>query len=238
MHRIDSPGNDNGEFVDQDLNNNQPGSNTNAAWLNAIQNELVSVVEGAGLTLEKTDQTQFWQAIQKTLQTNLVPVYAYADSITGANLSLSTLANNIYTPPNTVGKTHIGIVQIKPGADVPASAGEYSWREREGKIRIRLDTLTAPTVSPQTLTLSQSLRNFDYIEVATFEAHTQDAQSGTNFDKYPLDIVLTSSSNRTELLNTAGATDNSFTWYRVSDTSIALSTFLNRGQFAGIWGIR
>ncbi len=165
-----------------------------------------------------------------------MPVYAYADSITGANLSLSTLANNIYTTPNTVGKTHIGIVQIKPGTDVPASAAEYSWREREGKIRIRLDSST-PTVQPQQFTLSQSMRDFDYIEVATSEVGSG-SLSGTNFDRYPIADVLASSSLSAPRLNTSSSADSTIVWYIINDTRIEFNSSVNRAQFAGIWGIR
>ncbi len=234
MHRIDSPGNDNGNFVDQDLNNNQPGSNTNAAWLNAIQNELVSVVEGAGLILEKTDQTQFWQAIQKTLQTNLVPVYAYADSITGANLSLSTLANNIYTPPNTVGKTHIGIVQIKPGADVPASAGEYSWREIPGKIRVRLDGLTA-IQRRGSIPLTQSLNNFDKVEVV-FQLTDHLFTGSQGYTTLPADFT----GNIVHMLPEDTNTNNvgvAVQFRRASNRDISVSVSSSLG-IKQIWGIR
>ena len=63
MHKIDSLGHDNNQFVDGDLGQGIVGTKVIAKWLNAIQGELVNVVENAGLTLDDLNNTQLLEAI-------------------------------------------------------------------------------------------------------------------------------------------------------------------------------
>ena len=64
MHRIDTstatPGN---RFTEGDPAIPLPATVVSADWLNAVQEELVAVVTGAGLELDKAENDQLWQAI-------------------------------------------------------------------------------------------------------------------------------------------------------------------------------
>lgn len=63
MHKIDSDGHLNNQFTNGDPQAGTPATVLDAAWLNAIQTELVNVVEGAGITLEKGTNTQLLAAL-------------------------------------------------------------------------------------------------------------------------------------------------------------------------------
>lgn len=64
MHRIDGPGAtiDN-LFTEGDPTQGVPATTVTGAWLNALQEEVANAVEGAGLTLDKSDNTQLYQAL-------------------------------------------------------------------------------------------------------------------------------------------------------------------------------
>lgn len=64
MHRIDTAGAVSGLFVDGDPTTATPSTIVDAAFMNAFMEELVNVVEAAGLTLTKADHTQLLQAYQ------------------------------------------------------------------------------------------------------------------------------------------------------------------------------
>ena len=63
MHRIDAPGHDNNTFVDRDPINGIPGTVVDDDWLNSVQEEIVKVVEGAGIALDKAKKDQMLGAI-------------------------------------------------------------------------------------------------------------------------------------------------------------------------------
>ena len=54
-----------GEFTDGDIPSGLKPTPLLAAWFNVIQRELVKVVEGAGLELDKADDEQVWKALVK-----------------------------------------------------------------------------------------------------------------------------------------------------------------------------
>lgn len=54
----------NGEFTDGSGASGVEATLLPAAWFNTIQRELVAVIEGAGLTLDASDDTQLLQAIK------------------------------------------------------------------------------------------------------------------------------------------------------------------------------
>ena len=62
MHNIDAAGNDSGTFRDPTPPDVQ-GTVVDAAWLNAVQGEVVNVIEAAGIALTKGDHTQLLAAI-------------------------------------------------------------------------------------------------------------------------------------------------------------------------------
>lgn len=63
MHRIDGAGHDNYSWVAEDPATNRPPTEITAAFMNAVQEEIAHVVEGAGISLNKADNTQLRQAI-------------------------------------------------------------------------------------------------------------------------------------------------------------------------------
>jgi len=51
-------------FIDEDLGVGQEGTEVTALWLNMTQEEMIKVIESAGLVLNPADWTQLWQALQ------------------------------------------------------------------------------------------------------------------------------------------------------------------------------
>lgn len=68
MHRVDTPGSVTGSFVNGNAPAGIEGTIADAAWLNAVQEEPAAVIEGEGMTLDKSDQTQLKQAIEKLVR--------------------------------------------------------------------------------------------------------------------------------------------------------------------------
>lgn len=69
MHLIDAAGHVDHQFVHEDPATNRPPTEVDAAWLNAVQNELANAIKGFGLTLDKNDQSQLLKAISSALAT-------------------------------------------------------------------------------------------------------------------------------------------------------------------------
>lgn len=67
MHLIDAAGHVNNQFVHEDPATNRPPTEIDAAWLNAMQNELANAIVGLGIDLNKGDQQQLFKAIQKAI---------------------------------------------------------------------------------------------------------------------------------------------------------------------------
>ena len=64
MHRIDhETATSDHKFTEGNPTIPVPATVVTDDWLNAVQEELVAVITGAGLELEKSDNTQLWQAI-------------------------------------------------------------------------------------------------------------------------------------------------------------------------------
>ena len=94
MHRIDtSTATPDNKFTEGDPAVPVAATTVSAAWLNAVQEELVAVITGAGLELKKSDNDQLWQAISQL--------------ITNAKPGLAT-------------KAKPGLVQVGGGLDVTA----------------------------------------------------------------------------------------------------------------------
>lgn len=65
MHRIDDVNADVGNlFKDGDGTPQNPPTNFNAAWANAVQEELCNAITGTGASLNPHDNTQLWTALQ------------------------------------------------------------------------------------------------------------------------------------------------------------------------------
>ena len=73
MHRIDtSTATPDHKFTEGDPTIPVAATTVSAEWLNAVQEELVAVITGAGLELKKSDNGQLWQAISQLI-TNARP---------------------------------------------------------------------------------------------------------------------------------------------------------------------
>ena len=70
MHRIDTEGSVNGKFYDGDPSPTEPVGATylNDEWLNSIQEEVCSLVEGQGISLEKKRSDQLLDAFQRGVE--------------------------------------------------------------------------------------------------------------------------------------------------------------------------
>ena len=63
MHKIDTNTAVDGRFVDKNASLGVDGTVVDAAWLNSVQDEICNVVEAAGKTLNKQDNSQMASAI-------------------------------------------------------------------------------------------------------------------------------------------------------------------------------
>lgn len=98
MHRIDTDTKDVDLFgagkhgyTEGDPVTGTPATQTSDDWMNAIQEEIVSVIEGQGIALVKADNTQLNQAIAMIAHTNLV-VSNWTERPNPSNFSLNGLA--------------------------------------------------------------------------------------------------------------------------------------------------
>ncbi len=68
MHRTDAAGNESNLFVDYNATLGKPGTTVDAAWLNAVQEELCNALEGLGITLAKGTNTQVRDLLKASCQ--------------------------------------------------------------------------------------------------------------------------------------------------------------------------
>lgn len=116
MHRIDtSTATPDHKFTEGDPAVPVAATTVSAAWLNAVQEELVAVITGAGLGLEKSDNGQLWQAISQLI-TNAKPGLA-----TKAKPGLVQVGGGLNITPEgllsvlAASVTQAGIVQLASG---------------------------------------------------------------------------------------------------------------------------
>ena len=81
MHRIDSDGNDNGQFREGNPQIGQGGTILDAPFLNAVQEEICRVIEGAGMALDKGDHTQLLTAIEARISAMMSSAMAAARGV-------------------------------------------------------------------------------------------------------------------------------------------------------------
>ncbi len=86
MHRIDADGNQDNLFTDGNPQTGTPATVVDAAWLNGVQEEMLSAIEAAGLSAAKGNHAQVLAALQ-TLGGSL-DRWAPDDSDTGASNTL------------------------------------------------------------------------------------------------------------------------------------------------------
>ena len=116
MHRIDtSTATPDNKFTEGDPAVPVAATTVSAAWLNAVQEELVAVITGAGLELKKSDNGQLWQAIGQLI-TNAKPGLA-----TKAKPGLVQVGGGLNITPEgllsvlAASVTQAGIVQLASG---------------------------------------------------------------------------------------------------------------------------
>lgn len=73
MKRTDASGHVSHLFSDGDPLTGTPGTVLDASFLNAVQEEIANVIEGAGDTLNAADDTQLYQAILTMIAASIVP---------------------------------------------------------------------------------------------------------------------------------------------------------------------
>ncbi|MDH0048624.1 hypothetical protein [Comamonas terrigena] len=99
MHLIDAAGHVGNQFVHEDPATNRPPTEIDAAWLNAVQNELANAIKGFGLDLAKGDQTQLRQAIANAVAGSDLKIQGFSmPEITGPagnRLSITAIAGQI-----------------------------------------------------------------------------------------------------------------------------------------------
>lgn len=87
MHRIDADGHLNNQFVAQNPSTGQRATATDAAWFNSVQEELCTVITGAGIALNKNATNQLLLAIQsmvtKTVPSGVIAPFAGNAAPTG-----------------------------------------------------------------------------------------------------------------------------------------------------------
>lgn len=72
MHLIDAAGHVNNQFVHEDPGTNRPPTEIDAAWLNAVQNELSNAIKGYGIALDKNQPDQLFKVIKAAVAALLV----------------------------------------------------------------------------------------------------------------------------------------------------------------------
>jgi len=84
MHRIDSSGATADHlFTDGDETHGIEATTVDSAWLNAAQEELCAVIEGAGLALDKANRTQLAAAIEQMIAASSVTVEEATETVAG-----------------------------------------------------------------------------------------------------------------------------------------------------------
>ena len=124
MHRIDTAtATPDHKFTEGDPAVPVAATTVSAEWLNAVQEELVAVITGAGLELKKSDNGQLWQAISQLI-TNAKPGLA-----TKAKPGLVQVGGGLNITPEgllsvlAASVTQAGIVQLASGlSDSPTTA--------------------------------------------------------------------------------------------------------------------
>lgn len=81
MHKIDTPSADNGQFVDKDSSLGIDGTVVDASWLNAVQNEICNMIEGAGITLNKQSVVQLRDAVESFIHSKSLKTVVHASSV-------------------------------------------------------------------------------------------------------------------------------------------------------------
>lgn len=88
MHRVDTSGNIAGAFTDGDPDVPVEATVVDDDWLNAVQESICNLIEDAGITLVKGDDTQLTDAVDaKVAPAIATPTFTYPALANGAQIS-------------------------------------------------------------------------------------------------------------------------------------------------------
>jgi hypothetical protein len=76
MHKIDGPGHVSGQFVNEDPDLGRAPTVVTPEWLNAVQGELIAVIEAAGIAPSKANSAQVLAALNAGVFARFGPVGA------------------------------------------------------------------------------------------------------------------------------------------------------------------
>jgi hypothetical protein len=134
---VTNTANGSGEFTEGSAGAGVPPTLIRGAWLNAVQRELVGVVEGAGLTLSQSDDMQVLEAIQK-LQTNAIEQATEnkadkSDTLAGYGITIASQADAEAAdgvpggPNNTKPMTALRVFQAIAKRITQATESVFGW---------------------------------------------------------------------------------------------------------------
>jgi hypothetical protein len=89
MHKIDGGGHVNGQFVNEDPATARPPTVVTPEWLNAVQGELIAVIEAAGIAPSKANSAQLLAVLNAGFFARFGPVGA---AVQYRSVSLATCA--------------------------------------------------------------------------------------------------------------------------------------------------
>ena len=83
-------------FQDEDITTDpiQEATRPNASWLNSVQEEIASVIEGAHIELDKKDNGQLLQAIKKLTKKQLSPAKNGVSGLQGPQGEMGPIGDN------------------------------------------------------------------------------------------------------------------------------------------------
>ncbi|MEJ1411084.1 MAG: hypothetical protein RPU60_12935 [Candidatus Sedimenticola sp. (ex Thyasira tokunagai)] len=134
MFEIDSPGHVANRFTEGDPLVPLPATQVSAEWLNAVQDELVSVIEGAGIVLDKEDPAQLLAAIGLLIGGSLPSLADYLKRNATANLTVGyttdvlTINGSSYTVDFKTKSIATWSITGNIALSEPATAGEYGTK--------------------------------------------------------------------------------------------------------------
>ncbi len=162
MHRIDSEGSQNGAFIDEDQSRGIPGTILPAAWLNAVQNELINVYKqfggtDAGLSKGESDQ------VAKALAAKFTAIDTQIQT-------LQTYVNNIYDVVNDLRNFVINEIGKEPATLTPPSPDptpnvDITLADALYRVVASLGGITRPKITQQIRALPTKARSADLPEL-------------------------------------------------------------------------
>jgi hypothetical protein len=157
MHKIDTPSAVDNQFVDRNASSGVPGTVCDSSWLNAVQNEICNVVEGAGMELDRQDNGQLNKAIKK--------------------IADSAAVRNIYSSEQ---KEDAGVYWCKIGSEFQIKDGdvvditvESRWSDLSYPTDLQIRLVT-PSITHEFCHLPQVQPNGYFSLRCVFKYHSED----------------------------------------------------------------